>query len=277
MEINNAKRADSPLVRVPTFTELATFAAATLYVLGFVIANVYYASYEIVRLEFFRARYVAAALLFVFTALFPGWMGWQIGAQFRRSEPKPRRERRTIAAIQLLLMSLVTAAMIHFILIAIGIGVTPFSGIFLFAFLVECTFATVGSGAAKVARSSARLEVLHMSAGRPMIVGLAMVIAGGLFGRWIYPHVSPAYGGGAANLARIDVVPGTLSTQLQSELDRPVVVIDRDEQIVDLVACSDSISKITRPISLSSLNVRAIILGGLVSLPDAERQLCFHN
>ena len=83
MEIIDTKRANSPLIRVPTFTEVATFVAGTLYIPGFVIANVYYASYEIVRFEFFRGRYVAAALLFVVAAMFPGWMGWQTGAQFR--------------------------------------------------------------------------------------------------------------------------------------------------------------------------------------------------
>ena len=274
MQLISTEKSTSVPIRVPTFTELATFAAGTLYVLGFVITNVFYASYEIVRFEFFRGRYVAAALLFVCAALLPGWIGWQIGAQFRRSEPMSRRERRQTATIQLSLTSIIVAAIICFILVAVGIGTAPVISVLSFALLIESIFATIGSSAVKIGRSSSRVAVRHMSAGRPIIVVLAMLVTAAIFGRWIYPDISPAFGGGAVNIARIEAVPGTLSQQLQVELDRPVVVIDRDDQVVDIVACSDSVAKSVQPISVSSVNVRAIRLGGLVSLAQAKRELC---
>jgi hypothetical protein len=79
---DEAKKSE-PAARVPSLTEVSAVGAGILYTVGFVVANVYYASYELVRFEFLRGRYAAAALLFASAAVIPGSVGWQFGGQFR--------------------------------------------------------------------------------------------------------------------------------------------------------------------------------------------------
>jgi glyoxylase-like metal-dependent hydrolase (beta-lactamase superfamily II) len=57
---DEAKKSE-PAARVPSLTEVSAVGAGILYTVGFVVANVYYASYELVRFVFFFAI-VAAAL-----------------------------------------------------------------------------------------------------------------------------------------------------------------------------------------------------------------------
>jgi hypothetical protein len=87
---DEAKKSE-PEARVPSLTEVSAVGAGILYTVGFVVANVYYASYELVRFEFFRGRYAAAALLFASAAVIPGYVGWQFGGQFRSKEIKEHR------------------------------------------------------------------------------------------------------------------------------------------------------------------------------------------
>src|SRR4051812_3250377 len=78
-----------------------TVASALLYVIGFVTSNAYFGRYELLRSELLRARYLSAAVLFVFCAAFPVGIGMSIAAFIRargiakETPPSPEASRRT--------------------------------------------------------------------------------------------------------------------------------------------------------------------------------------
>ena len=48
-----------------------TVALGLLYALGFVVANAHFGRYELPRIELLKARYLAAAVLFLFCSAIP--------------------------------------------------------------------------------------------------------------------------------------------------------------------------------------------------------------
>ena len=66
------------------------------------------------------------------------------------------------------------------------------------------------------------LQVLGYITGRRLRIVLLLVVSNAaLIGRCVYPYVSRAYGGGAARLARIDVKPGSVASDLQAAFAHP--------------------------------------------------------
>jgi glyoxylase-like metal-dependent hydrolase (beta-lactamase superfamily II) len=109
---------------------------------------------------------------------------------------------------------------------------------------------------------------------RPGFVFFFAIVAAALFGGQIYPYISPAYGGGAATLARVDLQPGSVPADLEAALSRPVAIIDRDDHLLDMAVCADSGALAITPVSLPSEIVRVVTLSGLVAMPEAARRLC---
>lgn len=233
-------------------TELSAAAAGIVYVLGFVVANVHYARYESVRFDFVRGRYVGAGLLFAISALVPAFAGWIIGGEFRRSDTKPKKARQLTAASVFVISTPMFTLVLYGLLRATATAAFSKTGMLIFTLVVEAVFATVGSLAVKLQRSRAPFSFRSVAGWRPIIVAYAVLAVAGLFGRLIYPSVSPAFGGGAGSLARIYVVPGSVSQRVQAILSRPVILIDRDDKIVDLLVCADSSRMLSRSVSLAT-------------------------
>jgi hypothetical protein len=161
---------------IPSLTELTAIAGGTLYTVGFVVANEYYARYGLVRFDFFRGRYAAAALLYASAALFPGYTGWRVGTHFRleekrrvrkrkgileRCEPPSQNMRRRDALVMLVAGAFLASLLLWPLLNEAAVARVPFLWVVSFAFVAQWPFATAGSLAAKIRWSpvSARSDI----------------------------------------------------------------------------------------------------------------------
>jgi hypothetical protein len=261
--------------------EILTAGATVLYVIGFVVANAYRSRYEIVRFEPFRGRYAAAGLLFATVALIPGFFGWNVGAWYRMGEVKEKTrglrpgklKRQLISAFAVPVGCCFSAILTWSLLQSAVVGHVALWWLAVFALPVESAFATSGSFVTKM-RLSRLSWWSQLSRERMGAVFFLTIAAAAVFGAGVYPHISPAFGGSAAALARVELKPSSVSAVLEAAFRRPVAVIDRDEQLIDVVACTDSSASIVHSVSVPSTSVQAVILHGLIALPEAEHRLC---
>ncbi len=258
-----------------SFTELWALCAAILYALGFVVANTHLARYELVRFDLLRGRYVAAALLLAFCFLFPALGGFHIGTEYRKSEPKPRWERQRFAAIKVVLATVIATLVVRVLLLDVTVGGAPWTGLITFFFSSIALAAIVGSGVAKFMRfGNGPLHTRGASPERIIGVLLILVWLAGIFGRWVYPYISPSYGGGAAVLAEVSIDSSVVPTHLRAIVSRPVVVLDRSERDINLLGCLDSSTAKVRPILLPVTAVHSVVIERAIAAPVAGISLC---
>jgi hypothetical protein len=281
-------RGPEPRLVSPSLAGLLALSAATLYCVGYVVANVHHERYELVRPELFRARYLGAALLFASLALIPGYAGWWVGDWFRFQDirekwfeklprfgpPVPSKFMRQSIALGLMVAAAgVLAAVMWGILRFTGIGNVPLEWVAGWAFVVQWPFATSSSLWTKI-RFSKVPAWSHVTAVRAGFVFFCVIGMAGMFGRGIYPYISPAFGGGLGAVVRIYWKSGAVPADLEAALSRPVALLDRDEQLVDVVACTDPAAFKTSSIALPSAEVQVVVVGGLLAIPDAKGTLC---
>ena len=267
---------------------LLALSAATLYCVGYVVANVHYARYELVRLELFRARYVGAALLFASLALIPGYVGWRAGGWFRFEDIRekwfqkvprfgpavPSKLMRQVLALRMMVLGAgVVAVLMWVILRYTAVGDVPFGWLAGWVFVVQWPFATAGSLWTKIRFSNVPARS-HFTAVRAGFVFFCVIGTAAMFGRGIYPYISPAFGGGLGEVARIYWKAGTVPNDLEAALSRPVALLDRDDLIVDVVACTDQAGSRTASMALPSGDVQVVVIGGLVAIPEIRAVLC---
>ncbi len=263
--------------RMPSLAEALAIGVTVLYVLGFVVANAYYARFELVRFDLLRGRYVAAALLLAFCSVFPIATGWLVGWHYRDSEPKPKRERQLTAALVLTVVTAVSALLVRGLLFSVSLHGLSWLGLGVFTWASATLGATIGSAACKFQRSDVPARSLRsrgISPGRLMSALFVLVAMANTFGQYVYPFISPAYGGGAGTLATVVADSQSVDTELREALSRRAVILDRDEHFMNLLACVDADTRTIQPVSLPTAAIRSVILEGLIAAPSAGQELC---
>jgi hypothetical protein len=94
------------------------------------------------------------------------------------------------------------------------------------------------------------------------------------FGRGVYPYLSPAIGGGAATIGRVTVTGGTVSEGLRTELEQRVAILDREDDVLNVLVCDDTTARRALAVSLRSSDVVSVTTEGLIGAPDAAAVLC---
>lgn len=262
-------------------------AAGVAYAIGYVISNVYFARFSILRTDLLRGRYVGAAALFLLVTL----IAFAFGHFLVRSRSLLRGKKafgRLGPTATTLLLGLLIALFWLVILSRFMVDTeSPLSphvvGYFLFG---------VGAGAAcAMAPRAAKLE--NASDHGPEIQGLILATAiiltlmgAGYFGLAIYPRVLPAFGGSAAWRATIHVSSTNLPSRVLQNPDTAQgasitsgIIIDRSDEYLSAILCtgSSATASATR-IELPLQEVRSIELHEVVALTRGwrwiERSAC---
>jgi hypothetical protein len=260
-----------------------TVAVALLYSVGFTISNSHFARFELLRPEILRARYLAAAVLFMGSAALPSAVGVLLSSGLRR---RPATKEDTLFANDTPAIRLGDSE-----LWAIGcIPILGLVGIDFALYLGFLTRATVGgwgsvlphimffAAATMATWYSADFALGGTHSGlagfwpstRPTMAALLVLMSGFvlpiLFGQLIYGHVRPEYGGGAVWAAVMNSRDGTPFPAGASDT---VVIIDRDERSVNVVACyrqAREKAPSRMPIAVAASEIAAVRLVRLVAL-----------
>lgn len=199
--------ATTPDLKAPSACDTA-FAAVVLYLLGFVVANAHYASFAIQRFELLRARYIAAGLLFFVMTSLPIAYGAFFLPTARRYFKAGSDTRRNHYASTILLWFVAATAAWWLVFVAVGVDVARTPALILYP-----SAAVVVGGSYKYferiwtsrVNPEESLRVNRAFYGLHVAIPMLLLAAG--FGSWVYPHVRPAFGGGAAWIAEIVVAP----------------------------------------------------------------------
>jgi hypothetical protein len=126
---------------------------------------------------------------------------------------------------------------------------------------------------ARWSRSSAttdsELDYRLYSANVSIVTVLSLLAIAFFYGRSLYPGVAPWYGGGAVWKGELYVNPGS-----QSIVDGPVIILDRNEGLINVLACVDRSSRQVRGLAISVDRVDAMRLDSLIRVPDSLSSVC---
>jgi hypothetical protein len=253
-----------------------TLSAAVLYVFGFVVANTHFARFELLRPTLWQTRYLGAGLLFA--AILGGPL--LLGSLFALSlSEKSGSSNGTLWKWLELPLGFLVAGFI-------GVSVTWLPGllvgkrdtVFWAAFGVFSyetgrlqLLAWIPWLSGPWVRGGSVTEVRMNRVYRTLLTGVVLLGVAGVFGTKLYPAISPAFGGGAVWRGRVYLRnPGAWSTAF----NRPVAVIDRQEDVVDVMACVDSASSRTQSFAIPAADISLVAVSGLIPIPDSLPSLC---
>ena len=254
-----------------------TLGLATLYVLGFIVANVHLGKYELLRLELLRARYVSAALLFVACSAIPFGLGvFLSNAAHDAVVPRGRnRTRAEISAFFSRLRPIQLAVTILFVYpvylllmwqMSVGFAAVRLPATEYFAFCAVITwFATdfyvdtVPSAQSPV-WGGARL-IMHACQSCLFVIGLPAVFSGS-----VYEVIRQEFAGGVAWVAQVTLSDSSSAIARDFAVDT-VAIIDRDEETLSMLVCRKRDKQIERAI-LPVNGIADIRLRGQIAAAD---------
>lgn len=282
--------------------------AAIFYALGFIIINAHLQSYNLLKFESIRVRYFAAATLFLVLTVTPATVTVLAGRQSSAAmlkkmglrEAKEGEEGATsiqqlykaghrlqpvvmffkliLSSVLGLLLGQIAALSLWFFLLGnIDIGdflLTPTAWAY-FGISTSTVFIASSVLPTLIKRSPTGFPVLrkldydHVNPWLIYIV--ALMIGAGAFGRWIYPHVQPAFGGGGVWSAQVTPTAEPLATVplVRNRFSQPVLVLEGDKDFLVAVFC-DSQPRGTnrlRGLEIPRSAIAAIEVDSLVALP----------
>lgn len=287
----------------------AALALAALYALGFLVANLHYARFEPLRLEFLQARYIGAGLLFVFLAFPPlmagAFAGRPISALFDPTDDEKGTPTalwairavvgaggatlvafffglfaRSLMLTEIVNASLTTSRIEPESFVFRGVPTYGFIaaavGVFV-TFFIRTEYARALKRAAQAAKDTpadAPPALRHFGMSTPAISVIIAVLPTFVFSESVYPYLSPALGGGAGYEAEVHVTSNAqLPNKIVNALDRRVVFIDRDEHVTNIMVCYAG-DTIARGVSLQSEHVSAVAIFNRVPLPTRRNTMC---
>jgi hypothetical protein len=260
-----------------------THAFAGLYVIGFIVSNVHFAQYQLLRFELLRSRYLAAGLLFFVLSAVPAGFEIFLSVALRSTADStvgfstPGRILRetevwamgcghavAFSALGLMLYSV----------LAVQISLPSRSWLALAAYfamtgliswyLGDFFFATaaVPAGHSQVWPSTR----LAQSIWAPVVWLVALPAA---FGKLVYDTVRPEFGGGAVWVARV-AWRETAPPAVRGLAPGIVAVVDRNDATLTLLACNPPTGRERTPprvVTVAASEVVGLELVGVVALP----------
>jgi hypothetical protein len=244
-----------------------------LYVFGFIVANVHFGKYELPRVELLRARYLAAALLFVLCSAIPFATGAFLSRALRtaRSGDGPRRRDLKLGETEAWAMG---PAFVTALLLAIGIQALLISEVSLSSFaapgqnalyfIAVTTFAwqlgdsILGGDASDDAQLWPSIRIQK----RVINACLWVILVPAIFSVFVYGSIRPELGGGAVWKAQLSW-RATVDSTVRSDASGIVAIVDRDDRTVSVLACAPKGPPVPTLIPLE--DVASIRLGELVS------------
>jgi hypothetical protein len=254
-----------------------TAGVAFLYVLGFVISNSHLGRFDLISPLPLQIRYVSAALLYIAFFTVPFALGFILS---RGGFPELELDVSPITLpvvgwnLAVLLMSVVPPYLIFW---SPGVAVVRFeriSSLILAELSLGMLFFGIRLGRDTVSVSLTERDLNIQTASRYLLGGLFLVLFcfhATLFGRDVYPRISPAYGGGAlwrATVLRWD------STTEEYDKTTEVILLDRSDERLSVVMCSGFQSDQTHTFVIPDPSRHGISLQYLTILPDSGEALC---
>lgn len=250
-----------------------TLGLGLLYLFGFVVANVHFGRYELPNIELLRARYLAAALLFILCSAIPFAVGAFLSRALRtRPDDETMRTDLKLGETEAWAMgpraffySLVLAVALHAMLVS-RITIRPFAALGTGAlyFIVASMLAWQLCDSLLGGRVSDEAQIWPpRRAPRRVIVLCAWVLVVPFaFSAFLYGSIQPALGGGALWKARL-TWRSTADSSARAIASGIVAIVDRDEHTLNLIACAQTGPPVS--ISVPAAEVSSIQLGALVS------------
>lgn len=225
---------------------------AVAYILGFIVVNAHLAEYHIPEVELIRARYLAAALLLVAVSVIPALAGAWITQDVLLSGDHWLRK----AAIGLVITLIgYTLWWQPIQMLAVPHGFAwNWRAMLYFGTVVSLVVATpmiVPAAGGRKEHKTVTQRTRTVSkplAAVPLAVGWVAAVT--LFGTMVYPYLKPGLGGGGVSLGSLYLDPALQSDSVLKKLSFPVAVVDRDDKLLKLVACSSSGGKDTTVLRL---------------------------
>jgi hypothetical protein len=252
-----------------------TVGLGLLYALGFVVANAHFGRYELPRIELLRARYLAAAVLFLFCSAIPLATGAFLSRSLRTRAPGDGPIERGLVLKETEAWAMGRESFWGWVLGALG-----FHLLLVTRFAVNATSAFGFVALYFVAAAMASWQVCDYLMGgaasessqawpsvikpqRLILVSVWGILLTSLFTAFVYPVIIPELGGGAVWKAQLSWRVDSDSTA-RSAASGIVAIVDRDETSVAVLACSRSGAPDV--LSIATEDVRSIRLGERVPL-----------
>lgn len=262
-----------------------TIGLALLYLFGFAVCNTHFASYELVRLELLRGRYIAAAGLFsvvVAPTVFFATLIALMSIGFRDFIVQ-------ISVARLLLTLVVLWLYLYFgvpfwgsrVIAELGVPGLGHEAAALTEGFLRGTFvfslAIIGSRVLLWRLAPAYFLPQLVLPIRALAVVVAIVAFTSpvaiVFGQRIYPYISPAYGGGGVWIGHISVDIQGLPSEIGQAVTKPVIILDRDDHYLNFLVCAGTPRPALRPVAIPANNVHAVQLVRVVAIPDIKARM----
>jgi hypothetical protein len=251
-----------------------TIGLGVLYVFGFIVANVHFGKYELPRIELFRARYIAAALLFILCSAIPFAAGAFLSRVLRTRAPGDGLRERGLKLKETEAWAMGAGPFFSWLLIAVGLDVLLVSrltvslvaalglGALYFVMTMMVAWQLCDSLLGGESSDDAQAWPSVRMPQRVVYLCLWIILLPAGFSIFLYGSIKPELGGGALWKARL-TWRATVDSSARASASGVVAIVDRDENTVNLIACSQSGPPAR--ISVPTADVSSIQLGELVS------------
>jgi hypothetical protein len=251
-----------------------TIGLGVLYLFGFIVANVHFGKYELPRIELLRARYVAAALLFILCSAIPFAVGaflsralrtHALGAGgLRRDLKLGETEAWAIGAGGVLVWLLIAVVMYALVLsqLTLRLFAAPGTSALYFVLVTMATWQTSDLLLGGEASDEAHLWPSIRMANHVLYAAFLVIIIPAAFSIFLYGSITPELGGGALWKAQL-TWRTTADSAARAKASGVVAIVDVDERTLSLLACGGSGPPAR--VSVSATDVSSIHLGELVS------------
>ena len=263
--------------KAPFDTAMITAFLASLYVIGFVVANVHFWRLEAPTGQFLQERYLGAAVLYLFFTAGPFAMGFGLMRRFQ-AQSNPQGE--VIRVIGATVATGVALWVVFSLSLAAIYVQRPTSSLAPYVGTLAVIGICLGWNPPRDTQARWYFELrAGLRAARSYYaatVASALLSMSALFGSSIYPYILPAYGGGVLRSGRVMLRDTTrLPLEVRQALDRRVILVDRTDQDTNLLVCPSTggVPKLL-PLTLQSGDVSAIALDTVVVVANLDSRVC---
>lgn len=267
--MSNSSKVEIPRVDAANIT----MGLGVLYLFGFIVANVHFGKYELPRIELLRARYVAAALLFILCSSIPFAVGAFLSRALRthgREEGGLRRDLKlgdteawAIGAPVFLWLAI--ALMMYEIVLSqltLRFLAAPGTSAIYFVLVVMATWQTSDLLIGGEASDEAGLWPSIRMSNHVLYAAFLVIIIPAAFSILVYGSIKPELGGGALWKARL-AWRATADSASRAAASGIVAIVDADEHTISLLACEASGPPAR--VSVSTTDISSTKLGELVA------------
>jgi hypothetical protein len=251
-----------------------TIGLGVLYLVGFIVANVHFGKYELPRIELLRARYLAAALLFILCSAIPFAVGTFLSRSLRTRAPGHggrsldlkigETEAWAIGAGMIFMWLLIAIVMYVVVLsqLTLRLFAAPVTSGLYFVLVTMATWQTSDLLLGGEASGDAYLWPSIRISNRVLYASFLVIIIPAAFSIFLYGSIKPELGGGALWKAQL-TWRATADSSARANASGVVAIVDVDEHTLSLLACGGSGPPAR--VRVSTADVSSTKLGELVS------------